>query len=286
MKKSKEIWSFFVFVRRTQPPRAPRQVWSGSRFAIEALSWPRDSDCDRLREIQRRLGSGDANVVELGSGVGVVGTYLAARGSRVLLTDLPTLVEEAIDVNLDRNGRRIAPPSTTAANTTASSPGDDGDGNSCPRWLGPGGTRIGRGWAAAVPLDWTRPLEGQLTPEAASSVEFVVASDVVFLTSMLNSLFDTMGSIFKASASVGPSLVLCFQRRDAAGDDCDDGGGGGGGGGGAGGAFTTATGVIAAAEGRGWSVDCLAWRPVTVRKETGGIVADDESEVFLLEIRP
>lgn len=215
--------------------------------------------------------------------MGVVGTYLAARGSRVLLTDLPTLVEEAIDVNLDRNGRRIAPPSTTTANTTASSPGDDGDGNSCPRWLGPGGTRIGRGWAAAVPLDWTRPLEGQLTTEAASSVEFVVASDVVFLTSMLNALFDTVGSIFEASASVGPSLVLCFQRRDAAEDDCDDGGGSGDI---AGASFTTATGVIAAAEGRGWSVDCLAWRPVTVRKETGGIVADDESEVFLLEIRP
>jgi hypothetical protein len=100
---------------------------------------------------------------------------------------------------------------------------------------------------------------------------------------MLNALFDTVGSIFEASASVGPSLVLCFQRRDAAEDDCDDGGGGGDI---AGGSFTTATGVIAAAEGRGWSVDCLAWRPVTVRKETGGIVADDESEVFLLEIRP
>jgi len=261
-------------------PRAP-QVWSGSRFAIEALAWPRDSDCDRLREIQRRLGSGGANVVELGSGVGVVGTYLAARGSCVLLTDLPTLVEEAIGVNLARNGMRIAPPSTTTANTTASSSGD-GDWSSCPRWL-PDGARIGKGWAAAVPLDWTRPLEGQLTQEAASSVEFVVASDVVFLTSMLNALFETVGSIFEASASVGPSLVLCFQRRDAAGDDCDDGGGGGGI---AGGSFTTATGVIATAEGRGWSVDCLAWRPVTVRKETGGIVADDESEVFLLEIRP
>ena len=228
------------------------------------------------------MGSGGANVVELGSGVGVVGTYLAARGSRVLVTDLPTLVEEAAGVNLERNGRRIAPLSTKTMTAVDSSPGDD-DGNTCPRWLGPGQTRIGKGWAAAAPLDWTRPLDGQLTPEAASSVEFVVASDVVFLSSMLNALFDTVGSIFEASASVGPTLVLCFQRRDAAEDDRDDGGGGGGG---AGGAFTTTTGVISAAERRGWSVDCLAWRPVTVRKETGGIVVDDESEVFLLEIRP
>jgi hypothetical protein len=191
------------------------------------------------------------------------------------MTDLPTLVEEAVGVNLARNGRRIAPLSTTVW-----SAGDDHE-SSCPRWLEPGGTRVGKGWAAAAPLDWTRPLDGQLTPEAASSVELLVASDVVFLMSMLNALFDTVGSIFEASSSAGLSFVLCFQRRDAADGDHDDGGCSG-----AGGAFTTATGVISAAERRGWSVDCLAWRPVTVRKETGGIVADNESEVFLLEIRP
>ncbi|KAL3763870.1 hypothetical protein ACHAW5_000416 [Stephanodiscus triporus] len=234
------------------------KVWSGSRFAIESLAWPRDDDCARLRDVQRRLRSG-ANVIELGSGVGVVGTYLGACGSNVLTTDLPTLVEEAINVNLARNGR-IAPP-----------PSSDG-GSSCPGWLGMDGTRIGNGWVAAAPLDWTRSLEGQLTPEAASSVDLVVASDVVFLTSMLKALLDTVDSIFEASSTNGPSFVLCFQRRDAADDDCAT--------------FTTATGVIDAAKRRGWSVDCLAWRPLTVRKETNGIVLDDESEVFVFEIMP
>ncbi|KAL3817078.1 hypothetical protein ACHAXA_000128 [Cyclostephanos tholiformis] len=249
------------------------KVWSGSRFAIEALAWPRDGDCNRLREIQSRFRTG-ANVIELGSGVGVVGTYLAACGSNVLMTDLPTLVDEAIDFNLARNGR---------GGEIRSHPQNYGDGNdddddesapSCPGWLGPDVTRVGRGWSAAAPLDWTRPLVEQLTPEASSSVDLVVACDVVFLTSMLNSLLRTVNSIFEESSSNVPSLLLCFQRRDTI-DDIGDGA-----------AFTTATGVIEAAERWGWSVDCLAWRLFTVKKETNGIVADDESEVFLFEIRP
>lgn len=184
------------------------------------------------------------------------------------MTDLSALVDEAIDVNLARNGmERCNPPQNEED--------DDGSSSSCPRWLGRDGARVGKGWSAAAPLDWTRPLAEQLTPEASSSVDLVVASDVVFLTSMLTSLLNTVSFIFEESSSNGPSLLLCFQRRDAVDGIGDEGG-----------AFTTVTGVIKAAERRGWSVDCLAWRHVTVKKETNGIITDDESEVFMFEIRP
>ena len=262
---------FLVPLHRTPHLSYSSKVWSGSRFAIETLAWPRDGDCRRLREVQSRL-RGGANVIELGSGVGVVGTYLAACGSNVLLTDLPTLVDEAIDANLARNGMEVCHPPRNADD-------DDGGGgwspSPCPCWLGRDGKRVGRGWSATAPLDWTRPLAEQLAPDASSSVDLVVASDVVFLTSMLTSLFDTVASIVEESSHNGPSLLLCFQRRDAVGGVGDDGG-----------AFTTATGVIEAAKRRGWSVDCLAWRHVTVKKETNGIISDDESEVFMFEIRP
>jgi hypothetical protein len=90
---------------------------------------------------------------------------------------------------------------------------------------------------------------------------------------MLSSLLSTVQSIFKASSRNNPSLILSFQRRDA-----KDGEGSV--------AFTTVNGVIDAVKDRGWSIECLAWRPVTVRKESDGAVTDDESEVFLFEIKP
>ena len=57
---------------------------------VESLLFPLSGDNDRLVQIQKELNSEDGkNILELGAGVGVVGTTLAAATScRVLLTDL------------------------------------------------------------------------------------------------------------------------------------------------------------------------------------------------------
>lgn len=230
---------------------------------IETLAWPHSDDCNRLKEIQQCICNG-ARLIELGAGVGVVGTYLSAIGSQVLLTDLPTLVENAIDCNLARNEKITALISNTNTDTPA---------KTCPQWL-PDGVQMGNGWAATFSLDWTQPLNEQLTTEQSSAIDFVVASDVVFLVSMLNSLFDTVDSIFKASSNNNPSFILSFQRRDAKeGEESSS--------------FTTVKGVMSAVEDRGWICECLAWRPVAVRKEeSDGTVTDAKSEVFVFEIKP
>ena len=44
--------------------------------------------------------------------------------------------------------------------------------------------------------------------------------------------------------------------------------------------------IIEAIKTRGWSIDCLAWRPVTVSREADGKVSDVETEVFVFEITP
>jgi len=207
-------------------------------------------------------------MIELGSGVGVVGTYLSAIGSQVILTDLPTLVENAIDYNLHRNKNIIDSTTTSTSSSTIE------NNVSCPTWLGADGIRIGNGWAAATPLDWTQPLHEQLTHDQSSSIEFIIASDVIFLASMLNSLLNTVNSLFQASVSNNPSFILSFQRRDALDGEESV-------------AFTTVSGFAAEIHRRGWSLDCLAWRPVTVRKETkDGLVVNEESEVFVFEITP
>lgn len=238
------------------------KVWTGSRLLIEALTWPQDTDCERLKEIQECVENDDGTrVIELGAGVGVVGTYLAAVGSHVLLTDLTTLVENAIEINLERNKRVLS-------NTSA----DDDNDKLCPSWL-INGQRIGKGWADATPLDWTKSITEQLTDEQASTVDFIIASDVVFLASMMKSLFDTVEALFQASKGNKPSLILSFQKRDAK-DGTDSI------------AFTTVDGVLAAVKERGWTIECLAWRTVAVRKEDEtGLVKDDTSEVFVFEIK-
>ncbi|KAL7531066.1 hypothetical protein ACHAXR_003822 [Thalassiosira sp. AJA248-18] len=237
------------------------KIWTGSRLLVETLAWPQNDDCERLKEIQKSISSG-ARLIELGSGVGVVGTYLSAIGSQVLISDLPTLVENAIDCNLLRNKK-----------VTASIPNKLSKEDSCPSWLAPDGMQIGKGWAKSTPLDWTCPLDEQLTKDQTSSIDFIVASDVVFLASMLDSLLHTVESLFQASSSNNPSFILSFQRRDAKDGEEST-------------MFTTVKGVISAIEERGWKLDCLAWRPVTVRKETNGVVTNDESEVFVFEIKP
>ena len=62
----------------------------GTRLMIESLLFPLPDDSDRLAAIQKEMNSADGrNILELGAGVGVVGTTLAAAtGCRILLTDL------------------------------------------------------------------------------------------------------------------------------------------------------------------------------------------------------
>lgn len=236
------------------------KVWTGSRLLIETLAWPQPgSDNSRLTEIQNRL-AGGARVLELGAGVGVVGTYLAAIGANVLLTDLPTLVENAIDCNLLRNKFITASSGISV-------------GGQRPTWLAPNGYNIGKGWADSTPVDWTFPIEEQLSDVQSESVDFIVASDVVFLVQMLNSLLVTVDALFKSSSANNPSFILSFQRRDAKdGEESVS--------------FTTVNRVLLAVKERGWSLDCIAWRPVTVSKEYEDQIVKEESEVFVFEIKP
>eukprot|EP00534_Pseudo-nitzschia_fraudulenta_P016312 CAMPEP_0201247978 /NCGR_PEP_ID=MMETSP0852-20130820/55315_1 /ASSEMBLY_ACC=CAM_ASM_000632 /TAXON_ID=183588 /ORGANISM="Pseudo-nitzschia fraudulenta, Strain WWA7" /LENGTH=246 /DNA_ID=CAMNT_0047546597 /DNA_START=72 /DNA_END=808 /DNA_ORIENTATION=- len=96
---------FFFDPGYTLAGRTGFQVWSGTRLLIESLLFPLPDDNDQLVIIQREMNSREGkNILELGAGVGVVGTILAAAtGSRVILTDLPTLVENSILPNLKRN---------------------------------------------------------------------------------------------------------------------------------------------------------------------------------------
>jgi predicted nicotinamide N-methyase len=230
------------------------KVWTGTRFLIESLVWKNPSDDNRLKEIQDTISHG-ARIIELGSGVGVIGTYLAAMGANVMLTDLPTLVENAIDGNIMRNKGILS------------------NDIQCPRWLKPNGVPIGKGWASSTPLDWTIPVEDQLTKEQLASIDFIVASDVVFLVEMLNSLLNTVSDLFKASEGNCPTFILSFQRRDAIDGKKRS-------------AFTTVDSILEYVKQRGWAIECLTWRYVTIRRDTDEGLIQGKTEVYVFEIKP
>lgn len=229
-------------------------VWAGTRILLESLTWPAEKGMDnpKLVHYQRLLSRKSTKVLELGAGVGVIGTCLAANGSQVLLTDLPTLVDNAIFPNLKRNRNEI-----------------HNDGVDPPDWLLPNGVPIGKGWASARALDWTQPVNEQLSLHRDDCDDFggldlIVSSDCVWLVSMLDALLNTVEQLFAQNPMA--TLLLSFQRRDTVeGDDSP--------------MFTTVDRVVSQVEARQWEIECLAWRPIVLTKEN-----NVTKEVFVFEI--
>jgi len=247
------------------------QVWPGSRLIVETLLFPiRNTDggyrdCLALQKLQRALLEQELRIVELGAGVGVVGCTLAAAspGVQVLMTDLPTLVHDSLWPNLRRNAN------FTSANTTTST-------NDTPDWLLSISARplqINRGWVASTSLDWSTPTQEQLSNEQLTRIDWIIASDCVWLTTMLNSLLDSVQAMFNTSPQ--STLLMSFQRRDPKPGEAAH-------------MFTTVDQIIRTIKDeRKWDIQCLAWQPVVYTHSEDG--QDNEEairEVFLFQITP
>jgi len=116
------------------------------------------------------------------------------------------------------------------------------------------------GWASVANIDWTAPLSEEIS--SISSLDWIIASDCVWLVSMLDSLLDTVASLFKLNLNA--RLLLSFQRRDA-GDNTR---------------FSSVSSIASSVRRRNWSIECLAWRHVRQEGER------ELKEVFVFEIFP
>ena len=243
------------------------QVWPGSRIVVDGLLWPQPAtDSSRLQYWQQRLlcsscdnenDDSSTRILELGAGVGVVGSCLAAAaGAQVLETDLSILVENSVRPNLQRN----------SDNFNLRSDGDDN--GPPPDWLSSSGPMpMGRGWVGTAALDWTKPLETQLS-EDQCQVDIVIASDCVWLMSMLDGVLSTVKGIFETSKRPSPTLLLSFQRRDPKDGESSL-------------MFTSVDRILQEIqETRHWKVDCLGWSPVKYEDQ------EEVQEVFLFEVTP
>ena len=116
------------------------------------------------------------------------------------------------------------------------------------------------GWASIATVDWTEPLSDEVS--SMSSLDWIIASDCVWLRSMLDSLLDTVASLFELNPNA--RLILSFQRRDSGNNQ----------------KFSNVSSIIESVERRKWSIDCLAWRHVRQDGEK------ELKEVFVFEIIP
>jgi predicted nicotinamide N-methyase len=334
---------FFFDDGYTLAGRTGFQVWAGSRLLLESLlypvqcsqrvslntqspSMPYDEDPPRLQYWQQRMlrlqqtqshnrrtdtPGPPLKILELGSGVGLVGSSIAALGHEVVLTDLPTLIKHSVMPNIKLNGFKTNPRDKTSFETSRQ-PCSSPDLHLSPLWLSTitsgsennpkkeaktksfpipiyAGENRGFGWMKALPLDWTKPLQDQIVNarETMQDLDLIVASDCVWLKSMLDALLDTVSSIFDLS---GPqtSFILSFQRRDKNGmnnKNIDEGQSS------SSSLFTTVEGVLEAIVDRGWTWECLAWRYTMVEAEEhekceneGGDML--RREVYAVEVRP
>ena len=169
------------------------QPWPGARLMIEAFTC--DMKNDRIEQWQTKLRNKDhLNVLEVGGGIGIVGTCIAALGARVTITDLPVLVDHGIIPNLRRNA------------STANEPDSNEKDN----------MQIGEGYARATVLDWLKPISEQLSQEQISSFDVIIGCDCLFLDKLVDPFLNTVSDLFEQSKK-RPTLLFTYQRRNMKG---------------------------------------------------------------------
>jgi len=212
------------------------QPWPGARLMVEAFAC--DMKNDRIKHWQTKLRNKDLNlnILELGAGIGILGTCLSSLGARVTITDLPVLVDHGIIPNLRRNAK---------SNDTDSNEKDY--------------MQIGEGYARATVLDWLKPISEQLSKEAISSFDVIIGCDCLFLEKLVDPFMTMISDLFDQSTK-RPTLLFTYQRRNMKG------------------VFSTLEALLKRIESRCLSVDCLAWRSISVE-------GDGEHDLYLFEAR-
>lgn len=296
------------------------QVWPGSRLVVEAFTCNTNNTADAvsssssalLREWQQQqqggVGAGGAatNILEVGAGMGVVGTCLAAAGGNVIVTDLSILVEHGIRPNLRRNGNKNNknnknenenecseegttttsnnisngcddPPSflvdiasvkeSSSISSSVLAPFDDDDDDDAGAPI-----PIGKGWANATALDWFLPISSQLSFETISSIDIIIGCDCLFLKKLIDPLLTVISDIFAAVASASAvasdsGVVVRNPPKFLFTYERRN----------MMGLFISLEDLLDKIKERGWTVECLAWRTVAIED-------DGEHDLHLFQV--
>ena len=151
-------------------------------------------------------------VVELGSGIGLLGLCLAAAGGHVLLTDVPSVVENTLGPNVEGSGPPCATGGAVKGPGSGSGPSEVADAAEADTLSGwREARRVGQGSAATQPLDWWKPIDQQLGANDPRDAEVIIAAECVWLRELIPPFVQTVVSLLRQPHR--PVCVLAFRDR-------------------------------------------------------------------------
>lgn len=137
-------------------------------------------------------------ILELGSGAGLLGLCVAAVGGHVLLTDLPSVVDESLRPNILRNKSQSASGNVDV---------------DAPTW--PESVAVGKrgGSAACAALDWNASVSVQCAPQLVDflSVDVILAAETVWLKELVAPFVSTVLQLLKGPKN--PTCLMSFCAR-------------------------------------------------------------------------
>mmetsp|Transcript_31806 Transcript_31806/g.38462 ORF Transcript_31806/g.38462 Transcript_31806/m.38462 type:complete len:309 (-) Transcript_31806:55-981(-) len=195
------------------------QVWQGTWCFIDLLANNGLGLRDKLR---------GATVLDLGSGTGLAGLCAAGAGAHVLMTDLSQVVDGMLVPNIQAN---------SSADVDKSAIEGTGGG-----WCG--AKEVGGGSAAAIPLDWRKPLKDQVAAgNDPCKASVILAVECIWLKELVQPFVDTVVQVMQ-----GPSKPECFMINGNRGKEDSK-------------TFATMDGIKEAFEGSGCIVETIHERP-------------------------
>ena len=175
-------------------------MWEGSWACIELL---------RQSDSWLRVMLAGKRVIELGSGIGLLGLCAAAAGAHVLVTDVPAVVMTTLEAN-------VHDATATAARSV------NGQGSKT-QWeeAWNGALSLGRGSVAVQALNWFLALAQQQTPNDPHTADVILAAECVWLQELIEPFVATVTALLMAPrphTSRGeprpqPMCVLAFRER-------------------------------------------------------------------------
>lgn len=178
-------------------------VWEGARMLLDMLLDGVGDDQTVDRGVggetcaEALSGLRGRRVLELGAGTGFAGLALAAAGCRVLLTDLPAVVEQSVVPNLAMN----------ALEGVAG--GDEGE-EAGSGWAGE--VAVGDGFAAAAAFDWTKPVTAEGMGNDPRRAEVLVAAEALWLRELVEPFVATVAACLAPRGGASHCL-LAFRDR-------------------------------------------------------------------------